>query len=72
MNRNKKIVKTMAAAMAGVLAIQAGAYPVFAEEKEETVYVQADAEGAATDIIVSDWLKNEEGQIGRASCRERV
>ena len=62
MNRNKKIVKTMAAAMAGVLAIQAGAYPVFAEEKEETVYVQADAEGAATDIIVSDWLKNEEGQ----------
>ena len=34
MNRNKKIVKTMAAAaMAGVLAIQAGAYPVFAEEK---------------------------------------
>ena len=38
MNRNKKIVKTMAAAMAGVLAIQAGAYPVFAEEKEETVY----------------------------------
>ena len=62
MNRNKKVVKTMAAAMAGVLAAQMGTYPVFAEEKEETVYVQADAEGAATDIIVSDWLKNEDGQ----------
>lgn len=62
MNSNKKIVKTMAAAMAGVLAVQAGAYPVFAKEKEETVYVQADAEGTATDIIVSDWLKNEDGQ----------
>ena len=48
--------------MAGVLAVQAGAYPVFAKEKEETVYVQADAEGTATDIIVSDWLKNEDGQ----------
>ena len=34
MNRNKKIVKIMAAAMAGVLAVQAGAYPVYAKEKE--------------------------------------
>ena len=58
MNKNKKIAKTMTAAMAGVMLVQTGGYPVLANEKEETVYVQADARGDVTDIIVSDWLKN--------------
>ena len=31
-------------------------------EKDETVYVNADAEGNTTNIIVSDWLKNYKGE----------
>ncbi len=30
-------------------------------DKEESVYVVADATGSATEVIVSDWLKNENG-----------
>ena len=30
-------------------------------DKEETVYVIADAKGNATEVIVSDWLKNRDG-----------
>ena len=63
MNRNKKILNvTMAAGMAAVL----GTTPVIAAaqeadngvSKEETVYVNATAEGEIKDITVSDWLKN--------------
>ena len=63
MNRNKKILNvTMAAGMAAVL----GTTPVIAAaqeadngvSKEETVYVNATAEGEVKDITVSDWLKN--------------
>ena len=62
MNRNKKILNvTMAAGMAAVL----GTTPVIAAaqeadngvSKEETVYVNATAEGEIKDITVSDWLK---------------
>lgn len=67
MNRNKKLTKTMAVAMAGAMLAQQGALPVFAEgnaaeiAKDETVYVKTDASGVAEEVIVSDWLKNPEG-----------
>lgn len=59
MNRNRKMAMTAAAAgMAAVL----GVSPVMAAEngisKEETVYVNADANGNVQEVIVSDWLKN--------------
>ena len=75
MNRNKKILNvTMAAGMAAVL----GTTPVIAAaqeadngvSKEETVYVNATAEGEIKDITVSDWLKNSgsaEGDISDVS-----
>ena len=62
MNRNKKILNvTMAAGMAAVL----GTTPVIAAaqeadngvSKEETVYVNATAEGEIKDITVSDWQR---------------
>ena len=72
MNRNKKILNvTMAAGMAAVL----GTTPVIAAaqeaenavSKEETVYVNATAEGEVKDITVSDWLKNSGAADGEVS-----
>ena len=80
MNRNKKILNvTMAAGMAGVL----GPTPVIAAaqeadngvSKEETVYVNATAEGEVKDITVSDWLKNSgsaEGDVSDVSDLEGI
>ena len=80
MNRNKKILNvTMAAGMAAVL----GTTPVIAAaqeadngvSKEETVYVNATAEGEIKDITVSDWLKNSgsaEGDISDVSDLEGI
>lgn len=73
MNKNKKLIKPIAVAMTGVmLAGQTGAAVLAADkavnktasvqsEKEETVYVKAEPDGAVSDIIVSNWLKNPEG-----------
>ena len=72
MNRNKKILNaTMAAGMAAVL----GTTPILAAiqdtengvSKEETVYVNATAEGEVKDITVSDWLKNSGAADGDVS-----
>ena len=72
MNRNKKILNaTMAAGMAAVL----GTTPILAAtqdtenavSKEETVYVNATAEGEVKDITVSDWLKNSGSADGDVS-----
>ena len=80
MNRNKKILNvTMAAGMAAVL----GTTPVIAAaqeadngvSKEETVYVNATAEGEVKDITVSDWLKNSgsaEGDVSDVSDLEGI
>ena len=65
MNRNKKLTRTMAAAMAGVLLAQSGAGCVYAQEdeaaKQETVYIKTDASGEKEEVIVSEWLKNNSG-----------
>lgn len=68
MNRNKKLTKTMAGLMTGVMLVQSGAGCIYAEEtakaestKEETVYVKTDAVGQKEEVIVSEWLKNPEG-----------
>lgn len=66
MNKNKKIVKTAAAGLAVMMAGTAcfgNTACVYAagQEKEETVYVKADADGSVNKTIVSNWLKNEEG-----------
>lgn len=73
MNKKKRLVKTMAVAMTGVLMSQSAAGYVYAQEaaegveqkvsaeKEETVYVKADANGETEEVIVSEWLKNTEG-----------
>lgn len=67
MNRNKKIVTaTMAAGMAAVLsagpiAAAGQSAETFGITKEETVYVNAGADGAVKEVIVSDWLKNSGG-----------
>lgn len=59
-NRKRQVMTSVAAAMAGIM----GAVPVFGAgaetkiSKEETVYVNADAQGQEKQIIVSDWLKN--------------
>ena len=68
MNRNRKIkVKSkLTASVAAGMAAVIGAVPVLAAGsstasdvyKEETVYVNADASGKETSVIVSDWLKN--------------
>ena len=72
MNRNKKLLNaTMAAGMAAVL----GTTPILAAtqdaknavSKEETVYVNATAEGDVKDITVSDWLKNSGAADGEVS-----
>lgn len=64
MNRNKKIRKKMMTGLAVGMAGIMGAMPVCAAEgtptvtKEETVYVNAAADGSKTKVTVSDWLKN--------------
>lgn len=70
MNRNKRLTKTMAAAMTGVLLAQSGAGYAYAQEKtaaehtkEETVYIKTDAAGQKEEVIVSEWLKNPNGEV---------
>lgn len=70
MNRNRKMKRKITASLAAGLAVVVGAVPVLAAEssikqsntdnvyKEETVYVNADASGNQTSVIVSNWLKN--------------
>lgn len=73
MNKNKRLVKTMAVVVTGALMAQSAAGYVYAQaasdgveqkvsaEKEETVYVKANANGETEEVIVSEWLKNAEG-----------
>lgn len=82
MNKNKKLVKTMAVVVSGALMAQSGSGYVYAKEtgenmeqkasveKEETVYVKADANGEKEDVIVSEWLKNTEGGESIADTSE--
>ena len=60
MNRNRK--KAVAASVAVGMTMVMGVSPVLAADtdisKEETVYVNAAADGTPEDITVSDWLKN--------------
>jgi len=59
--RKKTLSKALAMAASLVLCASMAAAPVYAadsQEKEETVYVKADAEGNTQTVIVSDWLKN--------------
>ena len=63
MNVNRKIKKAMALAMTGIVIASSTVYDVSAAEqksveKEETIYVKADAAGSAEKIIVSNWLRN--------------
>ena len=65
MNRNRKLRKQMMSGLAVGMAAVMGAAPVYAatgEEaavsKEETVYVNANADGSEDQITVSNWLKN--------------
>lgn len=64
MNRNKRAVKAAAAGLA-VLMTGSACFgnTVYAanQEKEETVYVKANADGTVEKTIVSNWLKNEDG-----------
>ena len=67
MNKNRNLTKTMAIAVAGAVAVQSFTMPVLAagesaQTKEETVYVKTDAAGNQQEVIVSDWLKNTDGQ----------
>ena len=69
MNRNKKLIQMMAIAMTGIMVANAGMGCVYAADekinkdstKEETVYVKASPSGDTQEIIVSDWLKNTNG-----------
>ena len=60
MNRNRK--KAVAASVAVGMTMVMGVSPALAADtdisKEETVYVNAAADGTPEDITVSDWLKN--------------
>lgn len=59
--RKKTLSRALAMAASLVLCASMAAAPVYAadsQEKEETVYVKADAEGNTQTVIVSDWLKN--------------
>ena len=59
--RKKTLSKALAMAASLVLCASMAAAPVYAadsQEKEETVYVKADAEGNTQTVIVSVWLKN--------------
>ena len=78
MNRNRK--KAVAASVAVGMTMVMGVSPVLAANtdisKEETVYVNAAADGTPQEITVSDWLKNsasarsEERRVGK-ECRSR-
>lgn len=66
MNKNKKIVKAAAAGLAVMVTGSAclgnaGCVYAAGQEKEETVYVKAGADGSVNKTIVSNWLKNEDG-----------
>ena len=60
-NTKKVVYRGIAVGMAAVM----GGVPVCAASKEvgkeETVYVSADAAGNVTDVTVSNWLKNSNG-----------
>ena len=60
MNRNRK--KAVAASVAVGMTMVMGVSPVLAANtdisKEETVYVNANADGSEDQITVSNWLKN--------------
>lgn len=59
--RKKALNKALAVTASLVLCSSIVTVPVHAadsQEKEETVYVKADAEGNTQTVIVSDWLKN--------------
>ena len=65
MNRNRKLRKQMMSGLAVGMAAIMGAAPVYAAtgedaavSKEETVYVNANADGSEDQITVSNWLKN--------------
>ena len=77
MNRNRKkaVAASLAAGMAAVMAVT----PVMAADsnisKEETVYVNAAADGTPEEITVSDWLKNSgsaEGDVSDVSDLEGI
>ena len=61
-NRKKAVVSTLAAGMAAVLGTGSVFGAMLSDEstvsKEETVYINANADGSVRDITVSDWLKN--------------
>ena len=64
MNRNRKLRKQMMSGLAVGMAAVMGAAPVYAAtgedaavSKEETVYVNANADGSEDQITVSNWLK---------------
>lgn len=59
--RKKTLSRALAVAASLILCSSIVTVPVYAadsQEKEETVYVKADAEGNTQTVIVSDWLKN--------------
>ena len=65
MNRNRKLRKQMMSGLVVGMAAVMGAAPVYAAtgedaavSKEETVYVNANADGSEDQITVSNWLKN--------------
>ncbi|MBR0381543.1 MAG: hypothetical protein IJH71_03795 [Eubacterium sp.] len=55
------IMSAMMAASAVMMPVSAKTGSGKDEDKTETVYVNADAEGNITDITVSDWLRNKDG-----------
>ncbi len=59
----KKYVQALLSGMAVLTAVSTSAASVAAAtvEKEQTVYVTADENGTPTEVIVSNWLKNGEG-----------
>lgn len=59
----RKYVQAMLAGMTAVVSLTASAGSVYASavNKEQTVYVNADESGNTQDIIVSNWLKNSQG-----------
>lgn len=61
MNRNKKLSRGLTASLAVGMSVMMGVAPVLADStvsKEESVYVNADANGNKESVTVSTWLKN--------------
>ena len=61
MNRNKKLSRGLTASLAVCMSVMMGVAPVLADStvsKEESVYVNADANGNKESVTVSTWLKN--------------